>query len=164
MILLVCAGDPELIHIGRHASLNNRCAFGRPYQMFSRLLPVIAASEDLFVLARAAYREQNTPLIGDRDDALFVDPAELIEIVAAVCPSSFVASVRICVQSRNVQDNAMQFARRFQQQFRSRFIFGAGVYGCSSPADQTIPLPSDPRWIAANDPVYRIEGAVLAKK
>ncbi|HZZ65548.1 MAG TPA: hypothetical protein VFE17_08625 [Candidatus Baltobacteraceae bacterium] len=151
MILMICAGDPAIVQIGHRQSKHNRETFGKPHHMFSRVLPVLGLSEHLFVLAKSAYRERETPLLGDAEDQLYVDPAELFETVASVCPKQYIGNIYICTHTGGPLNNAMPFVRSFEMQFRGVFAYTGGVFGCSIPVVTSIPSPADPCWIKVTD-------------
>lgn len=151
MILMICAGDPAIVQLGYQQSKRNRETFGKPHQMFSRVLPVLGPNEDLFVLAKSAYRERETPLLGDAEDQLYVDPAELFETVSSLCPKPYFGNIYICTRAGGPLNSSMPFVRSFELQFRGRYAYTGGVFGCSTPALKCIPTPADPCWIKAVD-------------
>lgn len=147
MILIVCAGDPKLVQLAHSQSRRDRSSFGSCYQAFSRFLPVLGMKEDLFILARAAFNETQRPMIGDDEDQLFVDAAELFEIVVPVFPQYFSGNIYVCAQVfGGMERSTLPFAASFSARLRlARRPMGT-VYGSTAPIGITIPRPGHFTW------------------
>jgi hypothetical protein len=158
VILMVCAGDPKLVRLAQGESQTNRAVFGTYYHMFGRLVPVAEKQEDLFLLARGAYSENDAPVIGDAQDNFFIGANELFEKVFTICPYDFTGNLYICAHACDApQASTVAFADKFNEVFRSFYPFVGGIFGCDTDVAGNIPHPFDVRWVCASSTKTRFE-------
>lgn len=149
MIIVVCTDDPNLVAIAQQATVANPQVFGRNYLVFAQQIPHLGANEDLFILAHGVARgDDRNPVIGDEQDALFLNAVQLFQNIEAILPDDYGGRIYISAcEVLNPGVNSLSFAEMFVAVVQDRYP-QVRVFGHRD-AQGALPPPGDGAWVQA---------------
>lgn len=147
MILVVCTDDPMLMDIAAQASVGNHAVFGAPYQVFAGVVPQLGVAENLFILAHGAKEgDDGNPVIGDRNNALFLNAVQLYQQTELLFPRGYRGGVYVSAcESYDPGVNSLSFAEMLVNVMQADH--GAvRVYGHRGGVAGPLPVPESRTW------------------
>lgn len=148
MILVVCTDDPGLIAIARECTRLNQPVYGQTHQIFRGQLPALGQNENLFIIAHGAFRgDGNNPVIGDEQEAFYVNGVELYVNLSPIIPPNYRGRVYIdACESATNNAYTFSFSEVFKSQIQPNRNPAPRVFGRNGTVGGLIPLPDANGW------------------